>query len=192
MGKKNKIAKFNRILRKYQSKRDFVQINRTVTEGEANLFGIIHSMSEDFMQLAETDEFKFNGEIIIPMNHFDSIECNKYDKFYKHIMEQENELSKSIPKPTKLDLSSWETIFTYFKKEDIHVIIECEDLHKPTFNIGPIEKVTKKSVGIRNYNALGHLEKKLTRIKYKHITLVKFKDHYSCTFRKYLKKHKCL
>lgn len=190
MGKKKKIAAYNKLLRKYQTKRDFLKINRTVKEGEANIFGIILEFSDDFLQLAENDEFKFNGEIIIRMDHFDSIRCNKFDKTYKRILKKENQLSKRNPKRTKIDLSNWKTIFTDLKEADIHVIIECEDLKKPTFEIGPIEKINNKSVQLRNYDATGRLDKKPTRIKFKNITFVKFNEEYSTTFRKYLKQPK--
>lgn len=191
MSKKRQIENFNQLLKKYQSKRALVKINRTVTEGEANIFGIILNTSTDFMQLAENPtDFKLDGEVIIRMDHFDSIRCNKFDKTTKRILKKENELSKEKPKRTKIDLSSWETIFSDLMKKSIHVIIECEDLTEPTFTIGPIEKVNKKSVEIRNYDATGQLNNKLSKIKYKHITLLKFNDEYSMTFRKYLKASK--
>ena len=102
-------------------------------------------------------------------------------------MKNEKQINKTKPKRTEIDLSTWNTIFVDLKKSDIHVIVECEDLKKPTFTIGPIEKINKKSVFVRNYDANGQLDKKLTKLKFKDITLVKFNDDYSKTFRKYLK-----
>lgn len=191
MSKKKQIEKFNQLLKKYKSKRKLVKINRTVTEGESNIFGVILNTSSDFMQLVENPtDFRLDGEIIIRMDHFDSIRCNKFDKTTKRILKKENELSKEKPKRTKIDISSWESIFSDLMKKNIHAIIECEDLKEPTFTIGPIEKVNKKSVEIRNYDATGQLNNELSKIKYKDITLLKFNDAYSMTFRKYLKNPK--
>ncbi len=190
MGKKSKLEKFNKLLEKYKSKRDVVKIYRQVTDGEADVYGVIQNMSDTFMQLAEQDEFKFNGEVIIRLDHFDSIRCNEYDITIKSILEGEKHLTKSKPKATKVDLSSWATIFTGMMEADIHVIIECEDLKKPTFAIGPIQKVGNKSLKIHNYNPEGIYDDKPIQIKYKDITIVRFKDQYSSTFRKYLKEAK--
>ena len=188
MGKKKQIKKFNKLLLK--SNKEVVKICRDVTEGEANVFGVILEISEDFMQIAECNEFKFNGEVIIKLNHVDSIRCNKFDKTYKKILEKEGQLTKANLTKTNIDLSSWKSIFIDLKEADIHVIVECEDLENPTFTIGPIEKVNNKSVKIRYYDPTGQLEKKLTQIKFKDITLLKFNETYSTTFRKYLKKPK--
>ena len=190
MGKKNKIEKYDAMLRKYCSKQEIVKIGRTVTNGKANIFGLIMRLSERFMHLIESDGFRFNGEIIITMDHYDSIRCNDFDKTIKRILKAEKQLSSSNPKRTKIELSTWKSVFTDLKNSDIHVIVECEDLKKPTFTIGPIEKINKKLVHIRNYDANGLLDKKPTKIKFKNITLVKFNDEYSKVFRKYLKQPK--
>ena len=178
------------MLRRYQTKRELVKINRTVTNGASNLFGIILDFSDQFMHFAEIDEFKLHGEVIIEMNHYDSISHEEIDKTYKRIMEKEKQLSKSKPKKSKVDLSNWKSLFASLKKSDTHVIIECEDLKIPSFTIGGVEKVSDNSVRIHNYDATGQLDKKASRLNYDNITLVKFNDAYSTTFRKYLKKSK--
>lgn len=187
MGKKDKIKKFNRLLTKYRTKKNSIKILRTTTEGENELFGIILKFSKELMQVATLDDFRLDGEVLIKMDHFDSIRCNSFDKTYKRILQKEKTISKKKPKRTSIDLSNWRSAFENLMKYDIHVIVECEDLKHPTFTIGPIEQVNKKSVDIRYYDPTGQLEKKLTRIKYKHITKVQFNDDYSKTFRKYLK-----
>lgn len=190
MGRKKDIKEYNKLLRKFQAKREFVKLNRTVTEGEANIFGIILDFSDDYMHLAENEEFKFNGEVIIRMDHYDSIRFNKFDKANQRILKSEGHLSKTKPERTDVDLSSWTSIFKDLKKKDIHVIVECEDLKMPTFTIGPIISIKNKSLEVRNYDGTGKLEKKPTKIKFKDITLVKFNDEYSTVFRKYLKDSK--
>ena len=190
MGKKKEIKKYDKYLRKCQKNRDLVKINRTVTEGEADIYGVIFEFSDELMQLAEVKNFKFDGEVIIRMDHYDSIRSNAFDETCKQILIAEKQLSKAKPKWTKLNLSSWNSVCKELKKMDFHVIVECEDLKKPTFIIGPIEKINTKSVEIRNYDATGKLDKKRTKIKFKNITLLKFADEYSTTFRKYLKEPK--
>ena len=190
MGKEKKIKKYNKMLREYQTKREIVKIYRTGTQGELNIYGLILDLTDKFLHVAEYDEFRFNGEIIIRLNQFDSIRNNKFDKTSKKILKAEKQLTKSKPMRTDISLTTWTSIFTELRKSDIHVIIECEDLKKPTFTIGPIEKINNKSVEIRNYDPTGQLNKNTKRIKFKKITLVKFNDDYSKIFRKYLKPSK--
>lgn len=177
-------------MKKYALNREYVKIFRTVTAGEANIYGIISEISDDFIQIAENDEFNFNGEIIIRRDHFDAIRCNQFEKTIKKILMAENQLTKEKPQSTSIDITSWKTIFEGLMKIDIHVIIECEDLKNPTFSIGPIQKIHHKSVEILNYDAMGHFNKKSTRINYRDITILKFNDKYSTVFRKYLKNSK--
>lgn len=187
MSRKKKIKKFNTLLDKYCSEKSLIKIYRSVTEGEANIYGIILKRSASFLHLKENDDFNLEGEVIIKMDHFDSIRYNDYDRTSEKILIKENQLNKSKLKRTKIDLNSWKSIFSNLMEKDIHVIVECENLEDPTFTIGPIEKINNKSVEIRYYDPNGKLDKKLTKLKYKHITLIKFNDNYSKTFRKYLK-----
>lgn len=186
MGNKKKLEKYDKLLQKLKTKREIVKIGRTVREGESNIYGLILNFSDELMQIAENDEFKFNGELIIRMDHYDSVRCNEFDKTIKRILKGEKNLNKSKPKASAIDLSNWNTAFKDLQKLDLHVIIECEDLKKPSFTIGPVVKVNNKSVEIQNYDATGRLDKETTKVKFKNITLLKFNDEYSTTFRKYL------
>ena len=185
--KARKIEKFERLVEKYSKKRECVKIYREVTQGEANIYGVILGKSDNFLHLIENNEFRFNGEIVIPSDHFDSIQCSPYEKKIKQILVSEQHLSKSKPKRTKVDLTNWATIFSDLMAKDIHVIVECEDLKKPTFTIGPIKRIKKNSVDILYYDPNGKLDKKTTNIKFKNITILRFKDRYSTIFRKYIK-----
>ena len=83
-----------------------------------------------------------------------------------------------------MNIENWRTIFTDLKKNDFHVIVECENLNNPTFTIGPIVKINKKSVEIMYYDATGFLDDKPTKLKFKDITLAKFGTRYLKIFRK--------
>ena len=188
MSKKKNIKKFENILDKFKKNQDVIKIERYVSHSDANIFGVLLAKSENFLHMAETDEFIFNGEVIIRTDDFDSIRRDDIDIRYKEILTKEGKLGKNKPKKTAVDLTSWKSIFKDLKSKDIHAIVECENLTDPTFTIGPIEKVNNKSVELRYYDAVGQLEEKTWKIKFKDITTVKFNDRYSKTFRKYLTK----
>lgn len=178
------------MLEKFLTKKNLIKIYREVRNGEANIDAFILKMSKDFMLLQNEEEFNLNGYTIIRKDHYDAIRCSKIEKTLKRILKGEGIIKKHYGLKKKLSLESWESIFRDLKKHGYHVIVECEDMKKPLFTIGEIIKVRAKTVAIHNYNAEGILDKKPTVIKFKHITLLRFGDHYSATYRKYLSKKK--
>lgn len=183
------IKEYNDMLQKHIDKRDFVKIKRTVTDGEANISGFILSMTKDFFLIQKEEEFFLNGYGIIRKDHFDSLRCSKTDRTFKKILKSEGILDSDYGMRNKVNLKNWKTIFTDLKKNDYHVIVECEDIKDPLFIIGPIKRVNNDSVSIQYYDATGLLDKKVTTVKYKEVTLVKFDDRYINVFRKYLRKN---
>ncbi|MBS1507138.1 MAG: hypothetical protein JSS79_10880 [Bacteroidetes bacterium] len=181
------IKEYDRMIKSHVNKRDFVKIERTVTEGSADISGFILRSSKDFLLIQKEEEFYLNGYAIIRKDHFDSVRCNKFDKTFKKILKEEGILGKDYGLKNDIELKDWKTIFESLKKHDYHVIVECEDLKEPLFVIGPIKKINKDSVGIQYYSPAGLLDKKPTTIKYKDITLVKFDDRYINVFKKYLR-----
>lgn len=180
---------YDSLIKNYIDKRDFVKIKRTVTDGEADVSGFILQQSKDFLLIQIENEFYLNGYAIIQKDHFDSIRNNKYDKTMKKILRGEKVFDTDYGIKSKINLKSWETIFTDLKQNDFHVIVECEDLKEPKFVIGPIKKINKKSVSILYYDPTGLLDRKPTSLNYKDITIVKFDNRYTSIFRKYLRKN---
>jgi len=184
---KRKLKEYDQMLKRYQKDREYIKLYRNVTEGAADIYGVITNMSKDFMQLVQVKDFSVDGEVITRQDHYDYIRCNKNDRTTRKILISEKRLPEKKAIHTKVDLSSYSSIFKDLKKRDIHVVIECEDLKNPTFTIGAIREVSKKSLLVDNYNAKGILDKKPTKVKYEDITLIGFGDNYSTTFRKHLR-----
>jgi hypothetical protein len=188
--RKNKVKSYDLMLQKHIDKNDFVKINRTFQEKEENISGFILAMSKDFLLLQVDNEFLFNGYAIIRKDQFDSLRCNKFDNTFKKIYKAEGTFERGFGIDKNITLNNWQDIFKDLKKFDYHVIVECEDKDEPDFVIGPIKRVTKDKIGIQYYDPTGQLEEKYTYINLSEITIVKFDDNYSKTFRKYLKPNK--
>ncbi|MES2826679.1 MAG: hypothetical protein V4687_00925 [Bacteroidota bacterium] len=148
--------------------------------------GYIVDYTKEFLVLQETDDFLLQGFKIIPLNTVTKIRYNKIDKCYDKIMRSEK-VSDEINYTHKVDLTNWSTIFTTIKELGFNVIIKNEHPEEGTFDIGPIIKITAKSVRIRYFNAEGYLSPYTTKFKWKHISVVTFDDRYINVFSKYLK-----
>jgi hypothetical protein len=183
------IKKYDEMLQRHINKKDFVKISRTVTDGDADISGFILQMTKEFLLIQMEEEFYLNGYGIIRKDHFDSLRCNKFDKTLKRILKVEGIIESHFGIDKNINLRNWKTIFKDIKELYQHVIIECEDLEESLFVIGPIKRVNKESVSIQYYDPTGLLDKKVTTVKYKDITLVKFDNRYINVFKKYLRKN---
>lgn len=151
--------------------------------------GYILNYSKDFVLLQESDDFRVAGCIIIPMGQIVKVRRNKNDQYYDKIMEWEGE-KKNIGQKTKVNLESWKTIFKSFQKKKVNVIVECEHEDIDTFTIGPVKRVTEKSVSVLYFSAVGILDDEPSKLKYDTISKVSFNDRYIEVFSKYIRKNK--
>jgi hypothetical protein len=165
-------------------------VARSIGKTEFDLQGFLLKKSKDFILLQQEKDFTFDGYAIIPKTRFYAIRFSKKEKTFNNILVKEGIFEKEYGIKNEIDLSDWQTIFYELKKLDYHVIVECENLKKPLFLIGPIESIEKKSLYIRYYDAKGLLDKKATKVKYQDITILRFDERYTNVFRKYLRERK--
>lgn len=187
MNKQQKIEKYNRKLQKYCDKKSFVKIYRTVLGHEQNISGFILGMSKHFLFLQLDYDFTLDGFAIIKLNDFDSIRHSSYERTQRKIFKNEGLLDKDFGFNKQLPLTNWTEIIEELKKLNYHIIIESINKKNLDFWIGEIKEVTKKRVSIHNYNPDGELDDKPEKLKLDAISILKFGDNYSTTFRKYLK-----
>jgi hypothetical protein len=187
MTERQKIKDYNLMLQKYIDKKAFVKLYRTVCDKEENLSGFILDMSKGFLFLHIADDFMLDGYAIIRLDDFDSLRLSSYERTQRKIFNSESILATSYGFDKPLPLTSWTDILKAVKHYDLHVIIENINRDYLDFWIGEIKNVTNKSVSIHNYNPDGQLDDKPKNIKFDTISIVKFGDRYSTTFRKYLK-----
>lgn len=187
MTEQEKILKYDLMLQKYIDNKSFIKIFRTVCDKEENISGFLLGMSKDFMFMQIDSDFMFDGYAIIRKDDFDNILYSSYERTQRKIFKAEGLLEKEYGFGEQLPLTNWTDIFNALKNYDYHVIIENINKDYLDFWIGQIMKVTDKSVSIHNYNPDGQLDEKPKSIKFSTISIVKFGDNYSKTFRKYLR-----
>jgi len=176
------------MLQKHINKKSYVQIYRTVCDKEENLSGFILGMSRNFLFLQLDNEFTLDGYAVIKLDDFDSIRHSSYERTKRKIFNAEGFLTNGYGFEKHLPLTSWTDILKTLKNYDIHVIIENINNGSLDFWIGQITKVAEKSISIHNYDPDGTLDEKPTVIKLDTISIIKFGDRYSTTFRRYLRK----
>ena len=175
------------MLQTYIKKKSLIKIFRTVCDKEENLSGFILGMSSNFLFLQLDNEFILDGYAVIKIDDFDGIRHSSYERTQRKIFYAEGLLANGYGFEKHLPLTSWNDILKTLKSYDIHVIIESINNGSLDFSIGRITRVSERSVSIHNYDPDGNLDEKPTVIKWDTISIMKFGDRYSTTFRKYLK-----
>ncbi|HKO82757.1 MAG TPA: hypothetical protein VJU78_20265 [Chitinophagaceae bacterium] len=187
MTDRQKIKDYNLMLQKYSDKKSFIKFYRTVCGQEENLSGFILGLSKHFVFIQLDYDFMLDGFAIIRLDDFDSIRHSSYERTQRKIFKCEGLLDNGFGFDKLMPLTSWTDIFKTLKKYNYHVIVENINKDYLDFWIGEIKSVTDKSVSIHNYNPDGELDDKPKNIKFETISVLKFGDRYSTTFRKYLK-----
>ncbi len=183
MKKQKVIEKLN----KHCKERLYVRLTRRKGTFEGTSSGFIINISDDFILLQESDEFRILGYQIIPIKIIKHVRYNKNDKTYERILKEEKLLHK-VKAKYDIDLTDWKSITRDVKKTGLTVISECEDPEQDYFCIGKLKRINKKSISIRYFNAQGILDKENTKHQFKDITKLSFDDHYANVFSKYVKK----
>ena len=133
---------------------------------------------------AEEDDFVIDGFAIRRFCDFTKVQI-KNDKCVE-IIKNEGILS-NISTP-EIDLTDWYSVFLSLQRTGKNIIIEKESLDEDEweFAIGCIEKVLKKKVLFKHFDADGIWQDDLLEIPFSGITTVIFGSRYVETFSKYV------
>ncbi len=150
------------------------------------LYGVMVSQSDVLMLLHKDDDFIFDGYTVLRRKDITKSFSSEPNDYCTKLMKKEG-VWEAVPQSIKkLPLNSWATLLNCFIGKV--VILESEHKDKDDdFYIGPIEKITKTSVVIRWFDAVGEWGE-CDSVPFSKITSMRFGDRYSTTYAKYLKK----
>ncbi|MFT4565368.1 MAG: hypothetical protein ACI9FN_000321 [Saprospiraceae bacterium] len=188
--KKKSVKRFDNLLKSNIARKNLVLLERSFKSGEENVYGFLLRVSEGFILIHEYDDFELNGYAIIRQDQFESIRSNKFDRARRKMMNREGTLEVDLGIRYEIVLEDWVSIFKSLKKQNLSVIVECEEQKNAGFTIGPIEEVNKNSVSIRHFDAAGILAQQSTRISFEDITIIRFDERYINVYSKYLREKK--
>ncbi|PCI96324.1 MAG: hypothetical protein COB15_10635 [Flavobacteriales bacterium] len=176
-------------LKKHFTEKRYVRLTRKRDGFEGISTGFILGMSENFILIQDTDEFRILGYQIFPIDTIKHVRFNKNDKTYERILKEEGLLA-DVRLKHKINLTDWKSICKDIKKTGLTIISECEHPEIQSFCIGELKRINKKSISIRYFNAQGIYDNENTTNDFENITKLSFEDHYANVFSKYLKNKK--
>lgn len=184
MGKNLTEKQFRKLITKSINRIDYVNVT---LNNDSTISGFILKATDKFLMMEEAFDFALKGISIIPFEIVKSIPEKKIDKTRKKIFLEENLLKFDEKIIANTNIDNYKKLFKSIKKQNLHCIVESRKNKKDIFSIGEILGVSEKSVTIKNYDASGKIKKKPDVILFKNIVVINFNDHYSKTFRKYIK-----
>jgi hypothetical protein len=172
-------------IRSHHERQQRVKIYREISKGQVETSnGYILDFSDELLLLHESDDFKIDGYAVIPIAQIKKIRFNKSDKYFNKMMKWEKE-SEKIGINYAVDIKNWRTLFNSLQKKAVNIIVECEAANVNGFTIGPIEKIGKKHVYLKYFDAEGYFDDFDSSIDYPSITRVAFDTQYLNVFSKY-------
>ncbi|MFK7749169.1 MAG: hypothetical protein AB8B65_12310 [Kordia sp.] len=183
------LKKIDKSIKIHVKKKNYVRISRGYKN---DIFGAITgylvASSKNFVLIAEIEDFYFFGFHCIPIRTITNIRRNKNDEYFGMIFEKESPkvFKKIFQKSNSINLNSFQNILKNLKNQNECVIIESERIKDDLFSIGHIQKISKKTVAIKHFNAQGFLEEPIKE-KLQKITKITYQDNYSNTFKKYIR-----
>lgn len=143
----------------------------------------INDFNDSFVLGQEENDFELNGYTIRNLDELKKAEIKN------DVCEEINRLNGVAEqiKASKIDISSWQSIFNSLRECGEWGIVENENEGK--FHIGIIINAGKNKLTMREFDADGKWLAE-TKIPYKEITSVSYKTRYIDNFRKYLERTK--
>jgi len=182
---KKQILLMDKQLEYYKKNKKLVRIKRDPRIDPDNSYGIVLDYSDDFILIAYAYDFVMDGWRIIDRFFVKEIKATHSDNYCKKIMQKEG-LLDDIDPPIDINISSYKTIFSSFKKHKQFVIVEDEHIEAGVFLIGPVREISKDSVSIRHFDGNGEWVTGRRGIKFKDISLIQFGNNYIRLHQKYI------
>ncbi len=146
------------------------------------LYGFVVDKSASLLMLAVEDDFILDGYQVVRKEDITSNKVAASSRHHTSIMKKEGILDGVTP--PNVILESWRDVFRSLKQLDQYVIVEDEINEE--FLIGPIVRVSAKSVSIRHFDSTGEWVD-MFRIVYDDITTVRWGCRYVSYHQKYVK-----
>jgi hypothetical protein len=177
------------LLRDVVSRRRSARITMRAPAGE-NIFGFPLALTRMFLLLRETRDFWLDGLVIFPTHNIAAVRSGRYERVQERMLAAEGITARIAP-PKGVALDSFESLFTSLQPNRMgFTLIEVARRYQNSAStylvIGPITSVSKESVSIHGFSALGRWDRAPTRVAFNDICKIEWGCHYVKVFSKYL------
>jgi hypothetical protein len=173
-------------LKETEGTRRSVTINIDVDGDESRYHGFVVGLSRKLVILHELDEFHLDGYRILRVKDIVSARVGKFEKTFDKIF-RGLDVADASGLPEWLRFEDWPDLFRSLQLQDKCVSVESA-LHKvDIFSLGWIEKVGKRKLTLRSFNASAKWYSKPDRFFYEDITEASFDTEYNRVFGDYMR-----
>lgn len=176
-----KLKQLTNYLNHHLKKNKFVRLT-TKQDGIKEIHrGYLHHVSREIVVYEEIAECVPMQLTAIPRSKITKARYNKFDRYFDRV----TKLYGYDHRRRWNKADTFQSLFQQLLDVDEWVIIETSTGDR-TFHIGQLEKVGKRKVSLRYFDATGCFDKKATKIEYDTITKVVWESTYIAAFRQYM------
>ena len=152
-----------------------------------NYDGVVIHLAKSFIVIREVRDFDFDGIVVLPKRMVVRCRDGKYEACYNQILRMNLAIARlRVPRW----LARCETIVDVLQNLMEHRIWPGVEIlyghpEKDAFYLGPIENVSRKTVGLKSYDAAGKWENTYS-LEVAEIFRIEFDSNYCNHFNKYM------
>lgn len=139
--------------------------------------------NDKFVLICYEYDFEFDGFEIIRLDDITNINYDNIDIFINDIFIKEK-IELSIEDVFDININSYMDIMKFFSMNNENIIIECEKNEE--FYIGKVVEVYEEYICFLNFNGEGIWDEAPSKVFYRDITLISFRNRYIRYMSKYV------
>ena len=148
--------------------------------------GYVVGTSRRLLVLQQVADFHLDGYLILRVKDITKVRIGKFERTQDRILTRLG-VPDSVVLPAWLNFDNWPSFFRSAQQADKCVAVESALLRVNVFALGEIQKVKKKALVLREFNATAKWRRKPRPFRYKHITTAWFDDEYGTVFHEYMR-----
>jgi hypothetical protein len=156
-------------------------------DGITNFTGLILEQNDEFILVADTNDFMINGLTIYRKKDITEILYSDNQKYMEKIMLKEGRIDEAISRRLQYDfeLGSLKELLDFVFRNDLAFTAECKYGSRDDFYLGTLESVKNKKFKMNYINADGRYDFKTVTVEFEDVTMLTFDNEYANLIRKY-------
>jgi len=152
--------------------------------------GIVFDQTDDLVLMSDTNDFDYDGLIVLRKNDISEIKHTDNERFVTHILEQEGLRENWLERRAAMNISlaPLQQLLEQVQALGLPIIAECRYKGDDIFQVGPIHSVTEEHLKIQYFNANGEYDLKPTLAELDAITFLRIDSPYANLMFKYAAK----
>jgi hypothetical protein len=177
-------------LSKLKKGKTLVSIRRDSIDANS-IQGFILDYSKELILIQYVYDFHLDGLMVLRLSDITDISSSQTDIFQTNILKNES-LYSMVAFKEKYNVTGWKSVFENIASKHRFIIAENEapeDIDDPSFILGEVVKIGKKSVTLHGFTGPATWFEKPVKLKFKDISSFQAGNNYAKTYERYFERN---